>query len=104
VRADGHYYVYILATRSRRVLYIGVTGDLERRIGQHKSHEVPGFTARYNVDVLVHVEVFPSAAEAIAREKQVKGWSRAKKEVLISARNPDWTDLAVEWHSSSRDV
>ena len=100
MRVDGHYYVYILATRSRRVLYVGVTGDLERRIGQHKSREVPGFTARYNVDVLVHVEVFPSPTEAIAREKQIKGWNRAKKEALISTGNPDWTDLAAGWHSS----
>ena len=75
---DGHYYVYILATRSRRVIYGGVTGDLEHRVGQHKAREIPGFTARYNVDQLVHIEVFPSPDEAIAREKQVKGWSRAK--------------------------
>jgi putative endonuclease len=92
--------VYILATRSRRVIYVGVTGDLERRVGQHKAHEIPGFTARYNVDQLAHIEVFPSPDEAIAREKQIKGWSRAKKEALISASNPAWVDLSADWYSS----
>ena len=101
MRADGHYYVYILSTRSRRVLYVGVTNDLERRVGQHKAHEIPGFTARYNVDQLVHIEVLPSAEEATAREKQIKGWNRAKKEALISAGNPEWTDLAADWYSSA---
>ena len=101
MRVEGHYYLYILATRSRRVLYVGVTGDLEHRVGQHKLHDVPGFTTRYNVDQLVHIEGFASVEEAIAREKQIKGWSRAKKDALISASNPEWVDLAADWYSSA---
>jgi putative endonuclease len=87
------YFVYLLASRSR-VLYVGVTRDLAQRVWQHRSKEVPGFTSKYNVTRLVHFESFPTARQAIAREKQLKGWRRSKKIALIESGNPQWRDLA----------
>jgi putative endonuclease len=84
--------VYILASNSR-VLYVGVTSDLEHRIRQHRSKEVPGFTQRYNVTRLVWYETFPDMAQAIAWEKRLKGWTRAKKVALIEKVNPQWDEL-----------
>jgi putative endonuclease len=88
------YFVYILASRSR-VLYTGVTNNLERRMFEHKSKLVPGFTSKYNVDRLVHFEDCDCIDDAIALEKQIKGWLRARKIALIEATNPGWADLAV---------
>jgi len=90
------YHVYILTNQSR-TLYIGVTSDLNKRIRQHKTKCVEGFTARYNVDQLVYYEEFATPAEAIAREKQLKGWTRAKKIALIEQANSRWEDLANGW-------
>jgi putative endonuclease len=90
------YHVYILASRSR-VLYTGVTGNLEQRIRDHKQRAIPGFTAKYNVTRLVYCESFHDVRSAIAREKQIKGWSRGKRIALIESQNPVWTDLAVDW-------
>ena len=87
------YYVYILSSRYR-VLYTGVTGDLDRRIREHRNKVQDGFTRRYNISRLVYFETFPDVNAAIAREKQIKGWSRSKKIALIRSRNPDWKDLA----------
>ena len=92
----GRYWVYILASRSK-MLYTGVTSDLPRRIQQHKTGAVRGFTSRYNVNQLVHLEECDRVEDAIAREKQIKGWSRAKKIALIDAENPEWVDLAEAW-------
>ncbi len=89
------YYVYILASRSR-VLYIGVTNDLARRLAEHRSGSTPGFTSKYNVTRLVCVEDFLDPGTAIAREKQIKNWRREKKVALIEAANPGWRDLADE--------
>jgi putative endonuclease len=89
------YFVYILASKSRR-LYIGITSDLERRVWQHKTKALGGFTARYNIDRLVHVEDYSDVHEAIAREKQLKNWRREKKIALIASRNPTWRDLSVD--------
>src|SRR5687767_5461705 len=91
------YYVYILASRTR-VLYVGMTNDLERRVFQHKQKQIGSFTSQYNVDRLVHYEECGKAWEAIQREKEIKGWLRAKKVALIEEDNPDWTDLAADWH------
>ena len=77
-----NYYVYILASKSR-TLYTGITNDLERRVVEHRRKLVPGFTARYNINRLVYFEVFHDALDAIAREKQIKGWNRMKKVALI---------------------
>jgi putative endonuclease len=87
------YYVYILSSFSR-TLYVGVTNDLQCRVRQHKSKQMPGFTSRYNVTRLMHCESFDDVTAAIAREKQIKGWSRLKKEQLIEEHNPRWEDLA----------
>jgi putative endonuclease len=90
------YYVYILAGKSA-VLYTGVTRDLVWRIAQHRGGDVPGFTAKYNVKRLVYYEAFGSAGAAIAREKQIKGWVRAKKVALIESKNPGWRDLSDDF-------
>jgi putative endonuclease len=86
------FHVYILTNRSR-TLYVGVTGDLARRMTQHRAREVPGFTATYRLDRLVYAEEFRWVQEALAREKQVKRWRRAKKVALIEGLNPEWEDL-----------
>ena len=87
------FYVYILASANHNVLYTGVTSDLVRRICQHKMKVVKGFTNRYNVSKLVYYEVTSDIHSAIQREKQIKGGSRAKKNALINATNPEWKDL-----------
>jgi putative endonuclease len=87
------YAVYILASRHNGTLYIGVTGHLVERIAQHKARAVPGFTRKYGVTTLVYVERYADVTEAIAREKQLKGWNRAWKIKLIERSNPTWADL-----------
>ncbi len=89
------YCVYILASRSRN-LYTGLTGNLERRMIEHRQELVSGFTARYRIFRLVHFELFGDVRSAIAREKEIKGWRREKKVWLIERRNPTWEDLAEE--------
>lgn len=86
-------YVYLLANKRNNVLYTGVTNDLIRRVYEHKNKLVAGFTQKYNVDRLVYYEVCGSIMVAIEREKQIKGWSRKKKQDLINALNPEWGDL-----------
>ena len=90
------FYVYILASRRNGTLYVGVTNDLVRRIGEHKSKLVPGFTRKYNVDKLVYFEEYASILEARARERALKRWDRAWKLALIEAMNPRWRDLSDE--------
>jgi len=90
------YDVYIMSSRSG-VLYVGVTSDLVTRILQHKAKAIPGFTAKYNVDRLVWHESFQDVNEAIAREKQIKGWRREKKIALVEATNFEWCDLAEDF-------
>jgi putative endonuclease len=87
------YYVYILTNSNHNVLYTGITNDLERRCFEHKKKEIKGFTRKYNVDKLIYYEKFDSVDLAIAREKQIKGYSRAKKVILINEFNPRWKDL-----------
>ena len=89
-------FVYILASRTQR-LYVGVTSDLIRRVYEHKTHKIPGFTQRYNIDRLVYFERFDGPIEAIAREKQIKDYARVKKLAMIHSRNPEWNDLAEDW-------
>jgi putative endonuclease len=89
--------VYILANLNRSVLYVGVTSDLFKRIPEHREGLSPGsFTSRYRVDRLVHFEPFRDIVAAIEREKQLKGWSRAKKIALIESANREWRDLWPE--------
>jgi putative endonuclease len=87
------YCVYTHASRSRN-LYTGMTGNLERRMMEHRQGLVPGFTARYKVFRLVHFELFGDIRDAIAREKEIKGWRRERKIRLIQSENPTWADFA----------
>lgn len=91
--------VYILTSRRRSVLYVGVTSDLQRRMLEHRSGMVVGFARRYSVNLLVWYEWHADIRHAIAREKQIKAGSRADKEALITALNPEWRDLAAEFGS-----
>jgi len=93
------YYIYIMASRSR-VLYVGVTNDIARRVNEHKQGLIPGFTHKYRVTRLVHFEEFADIRDAIAREKTIKGWKRSRKVSLIEERNPTWEDLSENWTSS----
>jgi len=95
------YYVYIL-TNTSRTLYVGVTNNLERRVYEHRMKRVPGFTKDYNVTILVDIESFATPGVAIAREKQLKNWTRAKKIRLIESLNPTWEDLAAEWYAAEQ--
>ena len=90
------FYVYILASQRNGTLYIGVTNDLSRRITQHKSGAVPGFTRQYGVDKLVYFEEYTSILEAREREHRMKRWQRAWKLELIEKLNPEWRDLSDE--------
>ena len=90
---DKQYHIYIMANWSNTVLYTGMTGDLIGRVWQHKEKRIKGFTSRYNVTKLVYYEVFATAYDAIAREKQIKAGSRQKKVDLINKVNPEWKDL-----------
>ena len=91
-----NYYVYIMASRSR-TLYTGVTNDVERRVAEHKLQLVPGFTSLYRINRLVYFERHADIRQAIRREKQIKGWTRAKKIALIQSMNPGWCDLSEDW-------
>ncbi len=91
-----NYYVYIVASASR-TLYVGVTNNLERRIWQHRNKTLGGFTAKYDVRRLVWFEWHTQVDNVIAREKQIKGWGRARKVALIEAENPKWWDLSRDW-------
>jgi putative endonuclease len=90
------YFVYFMSNESR-MLYVGVTNDLHKRVFQHESKLIPGFTQKYNLYKLVYFEMFGDIRSAIAREKQIKGWLRSKKVALIISKNPQWKDLAEIW-------
>ncbi|HEU0294844.1 MAG TPA: GIY-YIG nuclease family protein [Anaerolineales bacterium] len=90
------YYVYILTNKSR-TLYTGVTNNLMRRVYEHKNKLIPGFKSKYNIKILVYYEATPNVEAALAREKQIKGWLRAKKIALIESMNPKWEDLSKDW-------
>ena len=87
------FYVYILANRKHGTLYLGVTRDLVRRVYEHRTKAVPGFTSRYDVHILVWYECYDDPATAITREKDIKKWRREWKIRLIEATNPEWVDL-----------
>ncbi|HEY3975159.1 MAG TPA: GIY-YIG nuclease family protein [Candidatus Sulfotelmatobacter sp.] len=94
------FFVYIMTNRpDSAVLYAGITGDLVRRVWQHKNKLVPGFTSRYNLTRLVWYEQFCYPDAAINREKEIKGWRRSKKIRLIDSVNPRWEDLAKDWQN-----
>jgi putative endonuclease len=91
------YYVYIMTNKSR-TLYTGVTNNLERRVYEHKHKSIPGFTSKYNITRLAYFEETDNISQAIAREKQIKGWLRVKKIALIESINPEWKDLSEDWY------
>ncbi len=93
----NQYYVYILRNKTNTVLYIGVTVNIQRRIYEHKNELLEGFTKKYHVHYLVYYEMYQNIKDAIAREKQLKGWTRIKKVNLIESMNPMWRDLSEEW-------
>jgi putative endonuclease len=89
------YYFYFLANRKRGTIYSGMTNSLRKRIPQHKSKSIPGFTKKYSVTRLVYFEEFSDVRDAIAREKQIKGWTRKKKIALIESVNPEWKEIEL---------
>ncbi len=100
-KREYRFYTYILGSISG-TLYIGMTNNLEKRVWQHKQHEFAGFTAKHDVDRLLYFESFDDVRNAIDREKQLKGWRRAKKIALIETANPKWEDLSRDWYESDR--
>jgi putative endonuclease len=98
MRPPKQFFVYIMSNDPiSAVLYTGITGDLPRRVWQHKNKLIPGFTSRYNLTRLVYYERFFYPDAAISREKEIKGWRRSKKVALIESMNPRWEDLAKDW-------
>ena len=93
---DDH--VYIMA-RASKTLYVGVTSDLQERVAQHRQ-KATGFTSKYNITRLVYYEATSDVGAAITREKQIKGWLRAKKIALVESMNPEWDDLAETWFAA----
>ena len=95
--SDRQYFIYIM-TNGKRTLYVGVTGDLIRRVYEHKHKIVKGFTKKYNLTYLAYFEETTDVMSAIEREKQIKGWKRNKKIALVESSNPNWKDLAMDWY------
>ncbi|WP_313790129.1 GIY-YIG nuclease family protein [Flagellimonas olearia] len=91
------YYVYILTNHKNGTLYIGMTNNLQRRVQEHKSGKLKGFTQRYGLHILVYYEFHQYVSNAILREKQLKKWKRSWKIRLIEEQNPHWVDLAKGW-------
>ena len=91
------YYVYILTNDRGNVMYIGMTNDLRRRLHEHRQELVDGFTKKYHVHKLVYYEQTSDVNAAIAREKQLKGWNRKRKNALVMSMNPEWNDLSDQW-------
>ena len=100
VRERKTYAVYIMASRSLN-FYIGMSSNLYQRVWQHKHHIFEGFTTKYHIERLVYYETFDDVIQAIAREKQLKGWSRVKKIALIKTINATWLDLSEEWYGNA---
>lgn len=97
VKNIHQYWVYMLTNVHGNVLYTGVTNNLERRMQEHRSGLIPGFTSKYKCSKLVYFEEFNRIEEAIAREKQLKNWKREWKNVLVISMNPEWKDLSLDW-------
>jgi putative endonuclease len=98
-RGVPDYYVYIMTNKSR-TLYTGVTSDLERRVYEHKHKLVPGFTSKYNINMLAWYDAFSDVGDAIEWEKRIKGWLRSKKIALVESKNPSWENLSDGWYGS----
>lgn len=96
MRPGHQYYVYFLTNKTNKVLYVGVTNNLIRRIHEHKNKSVKGFTQKYNLTKLVYYETTEDITVALEREKEIKKWRREKKNLLVHAKNPTWKDLNYE--------
>src|SRR5437016_8098885 len=94
---DHYSHVYMMGSSSRRALYTGVTTNFGRRVYEHKYGLIEGFTRKYKCHRLVYYEVFENVSDAIAREKEIKGWRREKKNALVELMNPEWKDLSEGW-------
>ena len=92
-----YYFVYILTTWNNKVMYVGVTNDLKRRLYEHRQEIADSFTKKYHIHKLVYYEHTFDIKEAITREKQIKGWNRDRKNRLIESKNPKWEDLSKAW-------
>jgi len=91
------YYVYLLTNWNNKVMYVGMTNNLERRIYEHKNKLVSGFTKKYKINKLVYFEETSDVSSAISREKEIKKWRREKKDTLVLSNNPEWKYLSDEW-------
>ena len=92
-----NYYVYILTNRNNKVIYTGITNNLQRRIYEHKQKLIDGFSKKYNLNKLVYFQEFSNVSDAISAEKKIKGWLRIKKIRLIESINPEWEDLSLSF-------
>ena len=92
----NNYFVYLITNWNNKVIYIGITNNLQRRVFEHKNKLVEGFTSRYNLNKLVYYEITTDVNSAIAREKEIKKWRREKKNKLVESLNPEWKDLIAE--------
>lgn len=101
--AHNQYWVYVLTNKPNGTLYVGVTNSIERRIWEHKTGAVAGFTKQYGLKRLVYFEEYRDISDAISREKEIKGWLRVRKIALIRKENPPWNDLAGEWNHVQMD-
>ena len=99
---EHRYFVYILTNGNRKVMYVGVTRDLVRRLHEHRTHAVPGFTQRYRIDTLVYFEETRDVLAALEREKQIKKWRREQKDALVASMNPQWRDLGMDFSLRSK--
>ena len=93
---EKRYYVYLMTNWNHRVMYVGVTNDIMRRLDEHKNKLIKGFTEKYNINKLVYFEETANVYSAIAREKEIKKWRRQKKNALVQSLNPEWSDLLNE--------
>jgi len=102
MRYERVYFAYIMTNKMNTTLYVGITNSIERRSLEHKTGKGGCFTSRYNCRKLVYFEEFDYVLDAIAREKELKGWSRKKKEALINEDNRLWEDLAIDWQEEGQ--
>ena len=98
------YYVYILTNWNNKVMYVGVTNNLERRVYEHKNKLIDGFSKRYNICKLVYYDNTTDVNAAIEREKQIKGWIRKRKDELVETMNPNWNDLSDGWYEKDSSL
>ncbi|MHB2154791.1 GIY-YIG nuclease family protein [Calditrichota bacterium GD2] len=92
-----YYFVYIMTNWNNKIMYVGITNNLMRRVYEHKNKLIDGFTKKYNINKLVYYETFQDVRAAIEREKEIKKWRREKKNKLVNTKNPEWRDLSEDF-------